>query len=144
MAGRGPAPKAESIRRNTTKPQRGEWVDLPASGRPGAPPALPKVRRWTAETQRWWKAIWATPEATMWDVRDDSLVRLAIMREAFLEGPTASMSGEMRQIEDRHGMNEKGRRDLRWRYSTVEEAKKPTTKKTGNVVRPERWQQLEV
>lgn len=80
----------------------------------------------------------------MWDVRDDGLVRLAVLREMFLEAPSAALSGEMRQIEDRHGMNEKGRRDLRWRYSTepVVVAKKSSAK--GNVVRPARWQQLEV
>lgn len=140
MAGRGPAPKPADQRRNFTKPTRGEWVDLPTTGRPGKAPALPTWRKWTKAARDEWARIWAKPEATMWDERDADLVRWLVLFEAFIEEPRASVSAEMRQIEDRHGMNEKGRRDLRWRYTTAAEPS-TTAKRSGTVIRPERWQQ---
>lgn len=144
MAGRGPAPKAAEQRRNHHAPARGEWVDLPVNGRKGAPPKLPPMRKWSKVTLAWWAAIWSTPEATMWDERDGELVRLAVLHELFAEAPSAAISGEMRQIEDRHGMNEKGRRDLRWRIAAPVEPEPAKSTRRGNVVRPDRWQQLGV
>lgn len=74
----------------------------------------------------------------MWHPLDADLVRWLVLFEEFVLKPSAAISSELRQIEDRHGMNEKGRRDLRWRYAAVEDPK-PASKRAGNVVRPERW-----
>ncbi|MBK9181401.1 MAG: hypothetical protein IPM45_17965 [Acidimicrobiales bacterium] len=54
--------------------------------------------------------------ATQWRVDDGELVRLAFLFESFLRGVgnLAAVSGEMRQIEDRHGMSPAARLRLRW------------------------------
>jgi hypothetical protein len=53
--------------------------------------------------------------ATQWREDDDELVRLALLREAVWEGEfSAALLAEMRQIEDRHGLNPLARLKLRW------------------------------
>ena len=140
MAGRGPAPKPADQRRNRAPKLRGDWIDLPADGRKGKkPPALPSWRSWTKAARDEWVRVWSKPEAAMWHESDADLVRWLVLFERFVETGEPKYSAEMRQIEDRHGMNEKGRKDLRWRYVEVE-APKPAAKRAGTVVRPERWQ----
>jgi hypothetical protein len=53
--------------------------------------------------------------ATRWREDDDELVRLAALREEFWAGDyTAALLGEIRAIEDRHGLNPLARMKLRW------------------------------
>lgn len=54
--------------------------------------------------------------ASQWREDDGELVRLAFLFEAFLrgDGNRSVVSGEMRQIEDRHGMSPAARLRLRW------------------------------
>ena len=120
MAGHGPPPKQAEQRRGRAAPSRGEWVEIPTTARrTDAPPALPARnddRAWRPETIAWWERLWANPVATMWDADDDELARLAYSHQKFWSGDTTSAeTTEMRQIEDRHGLNPKGLRDLRWR-----------------------------
>lgn len=116
MAGMGPAPKPDADRRRTNSPTFG-WVDLPAEGRKGKAPALPKWRLWHAETDAWWRKLWSTPQATQWKQDGSTLFVLAALYDDLISGRAepAKVSGEMRQHEDRHGMNPKAMLQLRWR-----------------------------
>jgi hypothetical protein len=111
-------PKPDAERVNRTQPKFG-WVDLPKAGRKGAAPALPPVRSWSAETRRWWRELWKKPQATQWDQTGSSVVPMAVLYQD-MQFPSAghsvaSMLGEMRQHEDRHGLNPKAMLQLRWR-----------------------------
>jgi hypothetical protein len=116
MAGNGPAPKPDSERRRTNRPTF-EWTLLPASGRKGKTPPLPKWRLWHPETLVWWRALWRKPQATAWDQSGATLHPLATLYDDLISGrePAAKVSAEMRQHEDRHGLNPKSLLQLRWR-----------------------------
>lgn len=89
---------------------------LPAEGRSGRAPKLP-VRRpaWSKATREWWEWLWATPQATQWDEGDRTLVRLAGLVELANAGEaSAALLGEIRQLEDRYGLNPKAMTQLRW------------------------------
>lgn len=118
MAGKGKAPKAADDRRNRAAPQRGDWVEL----RPAANPTIPALPargsgrgRWSARTQRAWRAWWTDPASTRWGDADKDLAEhLADVYEAFVREPTASLAGEVRQLRDSLGLTPKGRQDRRW------------------------------
>ena len=124
MAGRYPNPDGERRNRNE---RQFDWATLPLEGRQGPPPALPDLRLWTAATERWWAELWATPQAVMWDPSGRSLHTLALLHHQLMLDSTlppaatraASISAEMRQHEDRHGLTPKSLLQLRWRVSTT-------------------------
>lgn len=111
-------PKPDSDRRNRN-PHAFGWTDLPKAGCKGKPPALPAIKpTWHAETRRWWATLWAMPQATIWARDDSELFRLALLHEHVWHrspAPSATLLAEMRQIEDRHGLNPKAMLQLRWR-----------------------------
>lgn len=116
-------PKPDNERRNRMQPAFG-WTTLPADGRPGKAPTLPTARRWTDFTLNWWKALWATPQATQWAEDSPELFRLALLHETIWgasdeKGPSPGILSEMRQIEDRFGLNPKAMLQLRWRIDEV-------------------------
>jgi hypothetical protein len=143
-------PKPDGQKVNRVEPTFG-WVDLPAGGRPGPAPKLPTHMTWSAHTKRAWDEMWASPQATQWDqsgrtligwaelfeqkVRAERLRRLPAASmlaelsqiegwEKLLErkAPPTSVYGELRQIEDRHGLNPKAMLQLRWRIPPAEAA----------------------
>lgn len=138
MAGR--YPKADSERRNRTKPAF-EWVNLPAEGRKGPAPKLPAWRVWHPETKKWWKELWAKPQATMWDQSGASVHPLLCLYDDLISGRTevAKVSAEMRQHEDRHGLNPKAMLQLRWRIvpDELEEVRPPQARPRLRAVDPE-------
>ena len=109
-----PKPDGQKVTRHA--PKFG-WTDLPATGRTGRAPALPAWREWHPLTKRWWRQLWATPQATQWDTSGRSLWILACLYDDLVSGRdnTAKVSAEMRQHEDRHGLNPKAMLQLRWR-----------------------------
>jgi len=109
-------PKPDEAKVNRVAPKFG-WVDLPAAGRSGATPKLPSWRKWHAGTARWWKELWATPQATQWEASGRTLWTLACLYDDMIAGraDVAKVSAEMRQHEDRHGLNPKSMLQLRWR-----------------------------
>lgn len=125
-----PKPDAERVRRNA--PQF-SWTILPAAGREGDPPVLPKGRRWKAATREWWAKLWATPQATQWREDDSELHRLALLHELVWasDAPAATLLAEMRQIEDRHGLNPKAMLQLRWMVEATPEPAQRKVKPTG-------------
>jgi hypothetical protein len=114
----GPPPKPRHQRRRQNKPAGGEWVMLPVEGRTEKPPALPRFRKWSAQTREWWGVIWHSPMATQWhDCDVHVLLELAVLREDFRADPKPSLASEIRQREDAFGLTPKGRQALRWRIA---------------------------
>ena len=113
MAGMGPAPKPEKRRRNA---DTFSWVELPAGGRAGDPPPLPEWMRASDALRDAWAEVWRTPQASQWDQSGRSLwVWAQLMAEVQSGEASAAQMGELRQIEDRHGLNPKALLQLRWR-----------------------------
>jgi len=149
MSASYPKPDGQKVTRH--EPAFG-WVDLPAAGRPGPPPPLPSYVTWSVYTKRAWAEMWASPQATQWDQSGRTLVGWAELVEqkvraerarvspppaliaaGLLEikgweklfghkAPAVSVYGELRQIEDRHGLNPKAMLQLRWRITSAEVA----------------------
>src|SRR4051812_49436060 len=72
MAGRGPAPKPREQRRNRSKPQRGEWVDL----EPLEKPVLPAAdRSWSLAVKALWLAWRSDPVTSQYGPADLAAVR---------------------------------------------------------------------
>lgn len=117
----GRPPKPAGQKRNRAA-STAEWTELPATRR-GRTPPLPDWRDWSEATRRWWKSLWRKPQAAMWDPDGMSLWTLAALFEhlhsEYCED-AVKVAAEMRQHENAHGLNPKGMRDLRWRYSPAE------------------------
>lgn len=124
MAGGGRYPKPDGERRNRAERQF-DWTVLPFEGRVGEPPALPKWRPWTEQTVEWWADLWSTPQATMWDPSGRSLHALALLHHELMldqhreQSRASSISAEMRQHEDRHGLTPKAMLQMRWRVASA-------------------------
>jgi hypothetical protein len=113
MAASYPKPDGQKVTRVAPK---FDWVPLPAEGRQGQPPKLPRLRPWTAATRAAWKLLWASPQATAWDQTGRTLHAWAVLHHDLVDGEraTAGIAAEMRNIEDRHGLNPKALLQLRW------------------------------
>ena len=118
-----PKPPGQRRRRNAGQAQ---WKALPAEGRTEAAPDLPGDD-WLASTIDWWMTIWASPMATVWeDADEDSLIRLAKMRDEFhRDNLPVSAYGAMQALEDRFGLSPKSRRALQWEITKGEVVKMP-------------------
>jgi len=124
MAGRGPAPKPASQRRNKNEKQRGDWTDIrEPTGKPPKMPVRGEGRgSWSPRTQRAWKAWWSDPVSTMWSPGDVELVEhLADVMEGWVRDPdSAGRATEVRQLRDVLGLTPKGRQDRRWVIAAAE------------------------
>jgi hypothetical protein len=110
-----PKPDGQKVHRN---PVAFDWTLLPAAGRAGRPPKLPTgLRDWTKATRAAWADLWSSPQATAWDQSGRTLHTWAALHHDLVmdERATASISAEMRQHEDRHGLNPAALLRLRWR-----------------------------
>ena len=118
-----PKPPGQRRRRNVGQAQ---WHELPASGRRDPAPELPG-EDWLPSTLEWWATIWASPMATAWVPADeDSLIRLAKMRDEFHRGDLpVSAFGAMQALEDRFGLSPKSRRALQWEIAKGEVVEMP-------------------
>lgn len=119
MAGRGFAPKPAATRRNTSAPQRGEWVTL----RPVKKSVAGKLPGgdWSERTRAAWKAWSADPATGMYGPAElQLLVDLAFIYELWVREPTAALAAELRQRQDGLGLSPKGKQDRRWQVAAVE------------------------
>jgi hypothetical protein len=142
MAGvTGPAPKDPSERRNTTKPQRGEWIDIDA--RTIDKPVLPEMPPFKRPFVPWrWKArqVWTAwrndPVTTYWTDSDIEFAIGTLELYDVIDGDWTVNAAEIRQREDRLGLNPKGKRDLRFRitFGAGKEATKNKPPLPDNVV----------
>lgn len=141
-----PKPPGESVTRHK---KTFEWQFLPAEGRQGPPPKLPaypitaRQRRaheknggrkptWSKAARDLWVWAWSTPQATKWDDNDPEILRMVVLFDRFWKGEanTAEL-GEIRAIEDRHGLNPRALMSLRWiigEPEPVEVSKPPAAK----------------
>lgn len=139
MAASYPKPDAE---RRTRHQQEFGWTDLPAAGRQGPPPPMPDTEDYS-ELADWWADLWSSPQAVAWDQSGRTLHGLLHARWLLTEtevvvrnghelavaaAPRAALLSEMRQIEDRHGLNPKAMMQLRWRIVAGEASQAPPTK----------------
>jgi hypothetical protein len=124
---RGPDPKPAEQRRRRNKPERGEWVELPAVD-PKKPilPELPKRKpseedpagKWHPRTRAVWKAWREDPAATQYGPAEiASAIELAWIHDRSVR-ENERLVNEVRAREDRLGLSSKGKRDLRWRAPT--------------------------
>lgn len=110
----GPPPKDPATRRRRNAgPQLSK---LPRSGRPGDPPPWPLPRQSKAE-KALWADLWATPQATQWEVGAwprtvARYVRLVLKAES--PSAPAGLHTEVRQLEDRLGLSPMAMLRLRW------------------------------
>jgi hypothetical protein len=124
---RGPDPKPPEQRRRRNKPERGEWVELPAvNPKRRVLPALPKRRpseedprgKWHARTRAAWKAWRDDPATTQYGPAEvASAIELAWIHDTSVR-ENERLASEVRAREDRLGLSSKGKRDLRWRAPT--------------------------
>lgn len=108
----GPSPNPNARRRNV----RAEWRRLPASGRAGDPPEWPLSKPTRAEAELW-RQLWASPQAIAWEAFGWARTvarycRAAIQAEK--RGALAFLLSEVRQLEDRIGLNPKAMKHLQW------------------------------
>lgn len=115
MNGGRPA-KAAGQRRRPAVPRDG--VELPAEGRPGRAPR-PAVDLDEAASALW-RRLWRTPEATRWTEADvPAVTRLVALQTT--SGLSAAQLAEVRQLEDRFGLNPAARRLLRWETPALDD-----------------------
>lgn len=129
----GPAPNPNSRTRH--KPTF-SWVDLDPAGRCGPPPKLPGWHRWQPATRKWWGEMWAKPQATQWEPDGSTMVPFALLMDDLHSGRVSisTVSAEIRQHQDRHGLNPKAMLQLRWRLSTGSDVESTAPVAVGQVV----------
>ena len=117
----GPPPDPNALRRERDV---GEWVTLPASGRPGNPPAWPLPTASKRERELW-RLMWRRPQAIMWERNGQHLdIALYCRRFAEAEVPDSpvALSTLVRQMQDSLGLSVPGLRANRWRIASDEVA----------------------
>jgi len=135
MAGAGASyPKPDDQKVNRHAPKVG-WVDLPPEGRCGPAPKLPAWRQWQPGTKTWWRELWAKPHATQWEQDGKTLWTLACLYDDLIAGRSeaSKVSAEMRQHEDRHGLNPKAMRQLLWRVVADEAPEQPEAASVASI-----------
>lgn len=110
----GPAPKSPDARRRRNAPLA-NTVRLPAEGRQGDPPAWPLSDPSPAAAARW-ERLWATPQAAAWERLGwfDVVARYVQVLIFAEQTMTATLLGEVRQLEDRLGLSPMAMLRLRW------------------------------
>ena len=118
----GPAPKDPSSRRRRNV-SVGKTL-LPAGGRDGVVPAWPFSGASEPET---WAELWGTPQSVAWERAGwtRTVARYALLlSEVEVPDAKASILAEVRQLEDRLGLNPKAMRSLLWEVTSDEVAEK--------------------
>jgi hypothetical protein len=102
------------------------WITLPPGGRSGAAPEISLAdrglpRKLQARARRLWATWWGSPMALMWSEYDaPQLERLLVLTAESWLGASAAGLSEIRQLEDRFGLNPVARRKLYWRIEGVD------------------------
>ncbi|WP_433434482.1 hypothetical protein [Nonomuraea sp. CA-141351] len=110
MAGRGPAPKQERIRRNADPVGS---IALTSDAVVKAP-KLPGYTTYSAKTRAWWDTWAASPQAQAFAPTDwQRLIMLAPLVEQYHQEPKAALLSEIRLNEERMGALVADRQRLR-------------------------------
>lgn len=110
----GPPPDPNALQRER---DAGEWMILPAEGRPGATPDWPLTEQTDRESELWTR-LWRLPQALMWERYGQDLeVALYVRRLVEAEEPDSKVTvGTLvRQMADSLGLTTPGMRANRWR-----------------------------
>jgi hypothetical protein len=96
---------------------------LPAGGRTGAAPRWPLA----VAKPSLWTGLWKSPQAVVWE--RGGMVRVVaryaiLLTQAESVDASAALLGEVRQLEDRLGLNPKAMRSLLWEVSSDEVGEK--------------------
>lgn len=120
-----------------------DWTWLPYEGRSGRAPKMPELpapwkrgrsSAWSASARSYWRWLWSTPQATQWDQTGLTLHTAVILKEAIERDPlhASKHSAELRQVEDRHGLNPKALLQLRWKIKPApNDVQKAIVERTG-------------
>lgn len=111
-------PKRNPARRNqsTTRATLSAVHDVQA-------PHLPADRVWQAQTEAWWRDVWASPMAPEYDDSDQhGLFMLAVLVDEFWKKPTWTTAAEIRLQRQCFGLSPIDRRRLQWEIEKVDEA----------------------
>lgn len=112
MAGRGPAPKDDRVRRQT--PARGDYITTDADGwQYGVVPAPPEGLMPASETA--WATWFAAWFAAHWTPADLPGIRHMIRLHDQVERGEFQRSTELRMTMDTYGVTPKGQQDRRWK-----------------------------
>lgn len=112
MAGRGPKPKTERVRR--AEPERGEYVEAKAGGwQHGDVPAPPDgLKDASLEAWRVWFSSWF---AAHWSPADVPALRHLVGLYDQVERGEFQRHSELRLAMDTYGITPKGQQDRRWK-----------------------------
>lgn len=116
-AGAGRPPDPNALRRDR-KTDSVEWVDLPAAGRAGAPPAWPLPDQPSATVLELWAVEWRRPQAVEWARQGQELeVALYLRALVIAESPGASAADRnvVARMMSSLGLTTTGMRANRWR-----------------------------
>lgn len=117
MAGRGPAPDPNALRRARDE---GEWVSLPAAGRSGPTPVFPLPEPSDRELEHW-AEMWTLPQAVMWErLRLGVEVAMYVRQLSASERPDANVTRlqYVRLIGESLGVSLPGMLRHKWRIDT--------------------------
>src|SRR6478752_917709 len=110
MAGRGPAPDPQRVRRG--EPERGDWKPSPDGGwqhdLPEPPSGLlpSSVAVWEGWFRSWWAGNWTEDDVPQ--------LKLVIRLWDRVHRGDIKRLGELRQLMDSFGLTAKGQMDRRW------------------------------
>ena len=123
----GPAPDPNALRRD--RKSDGEWLLLPANGRPGDAPLWPFLDQSDREVTVWVN-LWRKPQAVAWELNGlHDQVALYVRRwcEAEIADSATALSTLVRQMGDALGLTMPGMHSLRWKIAADETAAKRET-----------------
>lgn len=136
MAGLGPAPKHPDDRARTNADPFGPLTKLPPEGYQGVIPDWPEtITRDPMEDDLLWGDLWRTPQAAAW-VRMGAGVARVVARYVVMQRlrQNEKIWAEMRQIEDRLGLNPLAMLRLRWEVAPDEVERKRARSRPVRVV----------
>ena len=122
MAGMGPAPKPPDDRARRNADEFGPLQKLPPEGYQGDIPTWPDtISRDPLEDDLLWGELWRTPQAAAW-VRMGAGVARVVARYVILQRGRLNEKtlAELRQLEDRLGLNPLAMLRLRWEIARDE------------------------
>lgn len=128
MAGRGPAPSEDRVRRN--EPERGEVQSAPGFGwQHGDTPEAPEGLM-PASLDAWgvWFGSWF---AAFWTKADLPALRQLVRLYDQVERGEFQRAAELRMQMDTYGITPKGQQDRRWRPPKVEQVQQAGAPASG-------------
>lgn len=128
MAGRGPAPAEDRVRRN--EPERGEVQSAPGIGWQHGDIPEPPEGLMSASLDAWtvWFGSWF---AAFWTKADLPALRQVIRLYDQVERGEFQRAAELRLQMDTYGISPKGQQDRRWRPPKIEQPSPANQSRAG-------------